>query len=65
MGWRSPGRVIALVMAVVVLVVTVAMWLLVHYDLFPDTDGGSVLPKGAGGSHVVMLSDAGGPPAAA
>lgn len=65
MGWKSPGRVIGVVVAVAVLVVASAVWLLKRFDLMPDTDTGSMHPTTTNGTQVVMVIavDATGRPA--
>lgn len=64
MGWRSPGRIIVAVIAVVVSIVGVATWLLVRFDLMPDTDAGSLHTTAANGTQVVVVIavDANGQP---
>jgi hypothetical protein len=64
MGWKSPAWIIAAVIAVVVLVGAASLWLLVHFDLFPDTDSGSVHKTTADGTHlvtVIAVDDSGQP----
>jgi hypothetical protein len=65
MGWRSPTRIIIAVIALVVLVVGVATWLLIRFDLMPDTNAGSMHATAADGTRVVVVIavDATGQPA--
>jgi hypothetical protein len=65
MGWRSPGRIILAVITLVVLIVGVATWLLIRFDLVPDTDARSMHATAANGTQVavVIAVDANGQPA--
>src|SRR6185437_12773783 len=65
MGWRSPSRVITVVIALVVLIVGVATWLLIRFELVPKTDAGSLRPTAMNGTQVIMVVavDANGQPA--
>jgi hypothetical protein len=65
MGWRSPGRIIVVVVAIVILIVAVSTWLLIRFELMPHTDAGSLHPTAMNGTQVIMVVavDANGQPA--